>query len=102
MLADTVVVVVEIAVLVVFEIAILVVGVSVVVVVLLLVVDVIGVFVVIGLEVSDAPLQAEAQNVRKTKTKILFTVGLLNFVLFNGWYPSKFKLVVKLDQNLLE
>ena len=71
MLRDTVVVVVKTAVVVV-----------VVVVVVLLVVDVMSVSFVVGLDISDAPPQAEAQNVRKSKNKILFTVQLL--ILFCG------------------
>ena len=69
MLGDTLVVVVKTAVVV-------------VVVVVLLVVDVMSVSFVVGLDISDAPPQAEAQNVRKSKNKILFTVKLL--ILFCG------------------
>tara|TARA_B100001142_G_scaffold76294_1_gene77056 strand:- start:3296 stop:3508 length:213 start_codon:yes stop_codon:yes gene_type:complete len=57
-------------------------AVVVVVVVVLLVVDVMSVSFVVGLDISDAPPQAEAQNVRKNKNKILFTVQLL--ILFCG------------------
>ncbi len=69
MLGDTLVVVVKTAVVV-------------VVLVVLLVVDVMSVSFVVGLDISDAPPQAEAQNVRKSKNKILFTVKLL--ILFCG------------------
>ena len=69
MLGDTLVVVVKTAVVV-------------VVVVVLLVVDVMSVSFVVGLDISDAPPQAEAQNVRKSKNKILFTIQLL--ILFCG------------------
>lgn len=69
MLGDTLVVVVKTAVVV-------------VVLVVLLVVDVMSVSFVVGLDISDAPPQAEAQNVRKSKNKILFTIQLL--ILFCG------------------
>ena len=74
MLGYTVVVVVEIA--------LFVAEVAAVVVVVLLVVDVMSASVVVGLDVSDVLPQAEAQNVRKSRNKILFTAQLL--ILFCG------------------